>query len=113
VSYLSLVFSLVVLSLFGIHSQFFVSCLWLSGLRVALVNSMTHAQAVQMAYNSSQQELEELRAATLEAYQEVKEGEEQAGSSMVSRLRALGAMSPGACATPSPGRQEGPWRGGV
>jgi hypothetical protein len=42
-----------------------------------------------MAYNSSQQELEELRAAALEAYQEVEEGEVQAGSSMASRLRAL------------------------
>jgi hypothetical protein len=43
-----------------------------------------------MAYNSSQQELEELRAAALEACQEVEEGEAQAGSSMASRLRALG-----------------------
>jgi hypothetical protein len=34
--------------------------------------------------------LEELQAAALEACQEVKEGEAQAGSSMVSRLRALG-----------------------
>jgi hypothetical protein len=34
--------------------------------------------------------LEELRAATLEACQEVEEGEAQAGSSMVSRLRAFG-----------------------
>jgi hypothetical protein len=44
---------------------------------------------VQTAYNSSQQELEELRAATLEACQGVEEGEAQAGSSMASRLRAL------------------------
>jgi hypothetical protein len=43
-----------------------------------------------MTYNSSQQELEELRAAALEACQEVEEGEAQAGSSMASRLRALG-----------------------
>jgi hypothetical protein len=34
--------------------------------------------------------LEELRAATLEVCQEVEEGEAQAGSSMASRLRALG-----------------------
>jgi hypothetical protein len=34
--------------------------------------------------------LEELRAAALEACQEVEEGEAQAGSSMVSHLRALG-----------------------
>jgi hypothetical protein len=45
---------------------------------------------VQTAYNSSQPELEELRAAALETYQEVEEGEAQAGSSMASRLRALG-----------------------
>jgi hypothetical protein len=43
-----------------------------------------------MTYNSSQQELEELRAAALEASQEVEEGEAQAGSSMASRLHALG-----------------------
>jgi hypothetical protein len=44
----------------------------------------------QAAYNSSQQELEELRAAALETYQGVEEGEAQAGSSLASRLRALG-----------------------
>jgi hypothetical protein len=49
VSYLSLVFSLVVSSLFGVRSQFFVSCLWLSGLRAALGNSATQAQVVQTA----------------------------------------------------------------
>jgi hypothetical protein len=43
-----------------------------------------------MAYNYSQQELEELRAATLEACQGVEEGDVQAGSSMASRLCALG-----------------------
>jgi RNA 3'-terminal phosphate cyclase len=45
---------------------------------------------MQTAYNSSQQELEELRAAALEACEEVEEGEVQAGSSMASRLRAVG-----------------------
>jgi hypothetical protein len=59
-------------------------------LRVALGNSAAQAQAVQTAYNSSQQELEELRAAALELCQEVEEGEAQAGSSLASRLRALG-----------------------
>jgi hypothetical protein len=44
-----------------------------------------------MAYNSSQQELEDLRAAALEACQGVKEGEVHAGSSMASCLRALGS----------------------
>jgi hypothetical protein len=60
-----------------------------SGLRTALGNTITQAEAVQMAYNSSQQELEELRAAALEVCQEVEEGEAQAGSSLASRLRAL------------------------
>jgi uncharacterized protein YacL (UPF0231 family) len=46
-------------------------------------------EAVQTAYNSSQQELEELWAATLEACQGVEEGKVWAGSSMASRLRAL------------------------
>jgi hypothetical protein len=44
---------------------------------------------VQTAYNSSQQDLEELWAAALETCQEVEEGEVQAGRSMASRLRAL------------------------
>jgi hypothetical protein len=48
--------------------------------------SVTQAKALQAAYNSSQQELEELRDGALEACQ----GEAQAGSSMASRLRALG-----------------------
>jgi hypothetical protein len=59
-------------------------------LRTALGNSATQAQAIQTAYNSSQQKLEELRATALEACQEVEEGEVQAGSSMASHLRALG-----------------------
>jgi hypothetical protein len=45
---------------------------------------------IQTAYNSSQQELEDLRVAALEACQSVEEGDVQAGSSMASYLRALG-----------------------
>jgi DNA-binding Lrp family transcriptional regulator len=45
---------------------------------------------VQTAYNSSQQELEAPQADALEIYQEVEEGATQAGSSLASRLRALG-----------------------
>jgi hypothetical protein len=55
-----------------------------------LGNSTTQAESLQTAYNSSQQELEELQAAAVEACQEVEEGDVQAGSSMASRLRALG-----------------------
>jgi hypothetical protein len=50
----------------------------------------TQAEAVQAAYNSSQQELEVLQAAALESCQGIEEGEAQAGSSLASRLRALG-----------------------
>jgi hypothetical protein len=45
---------------------------------------------MQTAYNSSQQELEALQAAALETCQGIEEGEAQAGSSLTSRLRALG-----------------------
>jgi hypothetical protein len=55
----------------GNFSQLSFSCSWLAGLQVALGNSTTQAQAVQTAYNSSQQELEELRVAALEVCQEV------------------------------------------
>jgi hypothetical protein len=58
-------------------------------MRTAFGNSATQVQAIQTAYNSSQQELEELWATALEACQGVEEGEVQAGSSMASRLHAL------------------------
>jgi hypothetical protein len=59
-------------------------------LRTALGNTTTQAEAVQTTYNSSQQELEELWDAVLEVCQEVEEGEAQVGSSLASRLHALG-----------------------
>jgi hypothetical protein len=43
----------------------------------------TQAEVVQTAYNSSQQELEALKAAALETCQRIEEGEAQAGSSLV------------------------------
>jgi hypothetical protein len=48
------------------------------------------AETLQASYDSSEQELVELRAAALETCQAVEEGEAQAGSSLASRLRALG-----------------------
>jgi hypothetical protein len=48
------------------------------------------AETLQATYNSSERELVELRAAALETCQAVEEGEAQAGSSLASRLRALG-----------------------
>jgi hypothetical protein len=44
---------------------------------------------LQASYNSSEQELVELRAVALETCRAVEEGEAQAGSSLASRLRAL------------------------
>jgi hypothetical protein len=49
----------------------------------------TQAETVSATYNSAE-ELGELRAAALETCQAVEEGEAQAGSSLASRLRALG-----------------------
>jgi hypothetical protein len=45
---------------------------------------------LQTSYNSSEQELLELRTAALETCRAVEEGEAQAGSSLASPLRALG-----------------------
>jgi hypothetical protein len=53
VSHLFLLFACW-LGLFGIHSQFCFTFWVFSGLRTALGNSATKAQAVQTAYNSSQ-----------------------------------------------------------
>jgi hypothetical protein len=55
-----------------------------------LGHATNRAETLQAAYNSSEQELVELRAAALETCQAVEEGEAQAGSSLASLLRALG-----------------------
>jgi hypothetical protein len=57
------------------------------GLRTALGHAAEWAEALQTSYNSSEQEL---RNAALETCRAVEEGEAQAGSSLASRLRALG-----------------------
>jgi hypothetical protein len=59
-------------------------------LRTALGHATSRAEALQASYNSSEQELVVLRAVALETYRAVEEGEAQAGSSLASRLRALG-----------------------
>jgi hypothetical protein len=66
------------------------SCWQRSSLRTALGHATDRAEALQASYNSSEQELLELHSAALETCQAVEEGEAQAGSSLVSRLRALG-----------------------
>jgi hypothetical protein len=58
-------------------------------LRTALGHAAERAEALQASYNSSEQELQELRNAALETCRVVEEGEAQAGSSLASRLRAL------------------------
>jgi hypothetical protein len=59
-------------------------------LRIALGHAAERAEALQTSYNSSEQELLELRTTALETCQAVEEGEARAGSSLASRLRALG-----------------------
>jgi hypothetical protein len=49
----------------------------------------SQAEAMQTAYNFSQQELEALQAAALETCQGIEEGKVLAGSSLASRLHAL------------------------
>jgi hypothetical protein len=56
-------------------------------MRTALGHATDRAEALQASYNSSEREL---RSAALETCQAVEEGEAQAGSSLASRLRALG-----------------------
>jgi hypothetical protein len=60
------------------------------GLCTALGRATNWVETLQAAYDSSERELVELRAAALETCQTVEEGEAQAGSSLTSRLRALG-----------------------
>jgi hypothetical protein len=74
----------------GIRSHLDLPCSWFPGLRTALGHVTTQAETVSATYNSSEQELGEPRAAALETCQAVEEGEAQAGSSLASRLRALG-----------------------
>jgi hypothetical protein len=74
----------------GVCSLLDFFCLWHSGLRTALGHAANRAETLQAAYDSSERELVELRAAALDTCQAVEEGEAQAGSSLASRLRALG-----------------------
>jgi hypothetical protein len=55
-----------------------------------LGHATDRAEALQASYNSSERELVELRSVALETCRAVEEGEAQAGSSLASRLRALG-----------------------
>jgi hypothetical protein len=83
-------FSVLLIFPSGIRSHLDLPCSWHPGLRTALGHATTQAETVSAAYNSSEQELAELRAAALETCQAVEEGEVQAGSLLASRLRALG-----------------------
>jgi hypothetical protein len=74
----------------GIRSLLEFSCSWYPGLCTALGRVTDRAETLQAAYDSSEQELVELHAAALETCRAVEEGEAHAGSSLASRLRALG-----------------------
>jgi hypothetical protein len=74
----------------GVRSPFDFFCLRRPGLRTALGHATNRAETLQDAYHSSEQELVGLRTTTLEACQAIEEGEAPAGSSLASRLRALG-----------------------
>jgi chromosome segregation ATPase len=65
-------------------------CSWYPSLRTALGHVTDRAETLQAAYDSAERELVELRAAALKTCQAVEEGEARAGSSLASRLRALG-----------------------
>jgi chromosome segregation ATPase len=73
----------------GIRSLLDFLCSWYPGLRTALGRAIDRAEMLQVAYDSSERELVELRAAALETCRAVEEGEVHAGSSLASRLRAL------------------------
>jgi hypothetical protein len=85
-------FSFFVLLIFPlrVRSPSDFSCWCRLGLRTALGHATDRAEALQASYNSSEPELLDLRSAALETCQAVEEGEAQAGSSLASRLRALG-----------------------
>jgi DNA repair exonuclease SbcCD ATPase subunit len=85
----------------GFAPNFVSLCLWLSGLRTAMGNMTTQTEVVQMAYNSSQQELEALQAAARETCQGIEEGEAQAGRSLRAACEPSGGTSASGCAVPS------------
>jgi hypothetical protein len=73
-----------------VYSPLDFLCSWHLGLRTTLGHATNRAETLLAAYDSSERELVELRAAALETCQAVEEGEAQDGSSLSSRLRALG-----------------------
>jgi hypothetical protein len=78
----------------GVRSLLDFLCSWYPGLHTALGRATDQAKTLQAAYDSSERELVELRAAALETCQAVEESEACTGSSLASRLRALGGHVP-------------------
>jgi predicted lipoprotein len=64
---------------------------------MTLGTSATQAEAIQSAYNSSHQELEDLRDAALKACQSVEEGDAQAGAPWRAASVPWAVMSPVEC----------------
>jgi hypothetical protein len=76
----------------GIRSLLEFPCSWYPGLCTVLGRVTDRVETLQAAYDSSEQELVELHGAALETCRAVEEGEAHAGSSLASRLRALGGQ---------------------
>jgi hypothetical protein len=74
----------------GVCSILDFLCSWYPGMRTALGRVTNRAETLQVANDSSERELVELRATALETCQAVEEGEARAGSSLASRLCAFG-----------------------
>jgi hypothetical protein len=81
----------------GVRSPFDFLCSRHPGLRTALGHATNRAETLQAAYNSSEQELVELRTATLEACQAVEEGEHRPEVRWPAVCAPLAGTSLGAC----------------
>jgi mannitol/fructose-specific phosphotransferase system IIA component len=73
-------------------------CSWHPGLRTVLGHATSRAETLQVAHDSSERELVELRAAALETCQAVEEGKAQAEARWPAVCAPLVGMSRGACA---------------
>jgi hypothetical protein len=91
--------SFLVLVIFpsGVRSPFDFSCSRRPGLRTALGQATNRAETLQAAYNSSEQELVELRTATLEACQTVEEARHRPEVCWPAICAPSAGTSPGAC----------------
>jgi chromosome segregation ATPase len=74
-----------------------LSCSWLPGLQTALGHATTRAETLQVAYNSSQQELEELRATV----RQLRKARRKLGARWQAACALFAGTSRGGCTAPS------------